>query len=86
MKETSINHIDGDLICTISTAETAIKHRLMKLKAENEDVEIIAENSDGSILAHLPWGWITIKPPRRLKLTEAQRKARAERLRKCKKE
>lgn len=43
-----------------------------------EEVTITAENTDGSIVAHVPTKWVRISAPR--KMTEEQRKECAERL------
>ena len=44
-----------------------------------EDCQIIADNEDGSICAHVPVAWIRISPPRQY--TEEQRQQMGERLR-----
>lgn len=44
-----------------------------------EDCQIIADNEDGSICAHVPVSWLRISPPRQY--TEEQRQQMGERLR-----
>lgn len=44
-----------------------------------KECQIIAENEDGSIFAHIPVGWIRINPP--MNLSEEQRAVKAERMR-----
>lgn len=80
--ETGIDHYGGETVCTISTGERAIKNKLKKLAERFPDeVEICHENTDGSIMCHIPWKWIAIRQPRKVNLTEEQKKAGAERLR-----
>lgn len=56
-----------------STAKTATAsfyqkkfvNKIKKLAQSHPDeVEIIAENKDGSICAHFPVGWVKVSPPR----------------------
>lgn len=44
-----------------------------------EECQILAQNKDGSIFAHIPVKWIRINPPKQL--SENQRAAIAERMR-----
>ena len=45
--------------------------RLKKLKEKYpDDVKIIAENKDGSVVARFPVKWVKIGPPRKQELTE----------------
>ena len=56
------------------------KSRIKKLAAERpEECEIVAENQDGSLYAHIPVAWIKINPTQQL--TEEQREQRAETMR-----
>lgn len=43
-----------------------------------DEVEIVAQNKDGSIVAHIPVKWIKISPPRQI--SEEQKEAARERL------
>ena len=64
---------------------SAWKNRCEELEKEfPEDVKIIARNNDGSIIAHLPYSYIKINPPRKYS-DEAKEKA-AERLNKMRAE
>ena len=46
---------------------TSIKNKIVKLAQEKpEEVQIIAENKDGSILAHVPTKYVKISPPRQI--------------------
>ena len=80
-RETAIEHEAGAEYCGISTGERAVKTRLYKLRDKRpESVEIIAENADGSVFAHIPWSWISIRPPKSINYTEEQKKALVENL------
>ena len=60
-------------------------NRVRKLAEEYpKDVRIVAENSDGSICAKFPIKWVKIAPPRQL--SDEQRVAAAERLKKYREE
>lgn len=56
--------------------------RIRKLAQERpEACQIVAENTDGTIVAHFPVEWVRISPPRELDLTDEQRMERSERAR-----
>lgn len=53
---------------------TSIKNKIVKLAQEKpEEVQIIAENKDGSILAHVPTKYVRISPPRQISEEERER-------------
>lgn len=82
LKETTWEHIYGDKTATMYTSESRRINEIMKLKEEYPDlVEITAENSDGSIVVHIPAEWMRLRPKKKCNLTEEQRAAAAERLR-----
>ncbi len=69
----------------IKDAETVVaqfsqgrfKTRLKRLAAKHpEECQILAENPDGTLLAHIPVEWIRINPG--MELTEEQKQKRAE--------
>ncbi|MDE7332163.1 MAG: hypothetical protein K2O16_07960 [Lachnospiraceae bacterium] len=63
---------------TVSFSQERYKSRIKKLAAGHpEECQIVAENTDGSMCAHIPVAWIKISPAKRL--SEEQRKAMAER-------
>lgn len=65
---------------TVSFSQGRYKSRIKKLAAERpEECEIVAENKDGSLCAHIPVAWIKIKPTQQI--TEEQREVMAERMR-----
>lgn len=83
VRETIYEHQSGESVFTVSTQERAFISMLRKLKERRpEEVEIIAENSDGSLVAKLPVTWMKIRPPRTVNMSEEQRAAASERMRK----
>ena len=60
---------------------TALKSKLMRYAQERlDEVKLMAENKDGSAFFHIPISYVKVSPPR--KVTEEQREAAGERLRK----
>jgi len=88
VRETVIEHCEGDKYAAITAAEPSMVNRLKKLsrnlsrdRAEiSAQFEVIAENEDGSLFVHVPWSWVRIAPPRTLNLTEEQKEERRRRL------
>lgn len=82
VKETVYEHQLGEPTFTVSTQERTFISMLRRLKeARPDEVEIVAENPDGSLCAKLPVSWMKIRPPRRVNMSEEQKAAAAERLR-----
>lgn len=48
-----------------------------------DDVRVVATNRDGSICINCPSSWFKFGPPRKCDMTEEQRKAAADRMRKA---
>ena len=65
--------------CTFTQGRYISKIRKLA-KDFPDECEIVAENEDGSVLAHVPVSWVQITR-RKLNLSEEQRKQMAERLR-----
>ena len=64
---------------TVSFSQGRYITRIKKLAAERpEECEIVAENKDGSICAHVPVTWVKISPP--AARSEEQREQARERL------
>lgn len=79
--ETTIDHLSGAPFCGISTGELKTKNRLAKLIEQHPgELELVANNPDGSVFYHVPWTWIRISPPKKVVLTEEQKSALVERL------
>lgn len=78
MKENNIEWLNGQQTVTVTLSQGKFINKVKKLAEQREDVEIVAENKDGSICAHLPLKFIKISAPRQL--TEEQRERARERL------
>lgn len=86
-RETIIEHDDGRETWTVSTSERAMAGHLSRLeKAYPDDVECVAMNDDGSVCYHVPFKWVTIRPPRKSSMTEEQKAVATERLRQYREE
>lgn len=72
--ENVIEWIRGQQTATLTLTRGPLVTRVKKLAAERpKECQIIAENKDGSILAHVPVKWVKINPSR--EMSEAQRAA-----------
>ncbi|MCD8371231.1 MAG: hypothetical protein LUC94_13085 [Clostridiales bacterium] len=77
--ENVIEFLENANVATVSFSQGRYKSRIRKLAIEKPDMcEIIAENADGSLCAHIPVSWIKIKPPK--EFTSEQRAKMGERL------
>lgn len=75
--ENCIEWVKDQQQATLSLSQRRTITRVKKLAEKYpEQCQIVAENRDGSICAHVPVSWIKINPP--MKLTEEQRMKRAE--------
>lgn len=80
MTENTIEFQKDSTTATVTFTQGRYKNRIRKLADDRPDeCNIIAENEDGSLCAHIPTEWIRINPS--VRLTEEQRQQRAERLR-----
>ena len=81
--ECVIEWLRGNKTATVTFPNnTRFKTKVKKLAEQYPDeVQVIVENKDGSIVAHLPVSYIKINRAK-IDLTDEQKKERAERLRK----
>lgn len=80
-KETAFNFYRGEQYGTFFTSDAKWIRRLHSLKEKNPDeVIIVEENEDGSLVAQVPSKWFKLSPPRKMDLTDEQREERRERL------
>lgn len=82
MSEFVIEWIKGNDYAGVTVPSgTALKSKLMRYARERpEEVKLMVENKDGSAFFHVPVSYIKVSPPR--KVSEEQREAAGERLRK----
>lgn len=78
MRENTIEWLTGQNRVTVSLTQQKHINKVKKLAEAYEDVEIVAENADGSVCAHLPLSFIKISAPRQV--SEEQKAEMAERL------
>lgn len=87
MKETAYEHVAGTDHFTVTAAERWSVGMIRRLAEKHPDeVKIIYENEDGSILAHVPLEWMRIRPKKKRVLTEEQRQVLSERMRRIRSE
>lgn len=77
MRENNIEWLNGQQTVTVTLSQAKFINKVKRLAETHEGVEIVAENSDGSICAHLPLRFIKISAPRQM--TEEQRERARER-------
>jgi hypothetical protein len=81
--ENNIEFLRDAETATCSFSQGRYISRIRKLAEKYPDeCEIVAENKDGSIVAHFPVKWIHISNLKR-EMSEEDKKAAAERLRSC---
>jgi len=74
MRENCIEWIEGDERVTITTYHKSFIRKLRAISEENpSEVEIIAENEDGSICAHASINCIGISPKRKYNISDERR-------------
>lgn len=77
--ENVIEFIENERRATVTFSQGRFKSRIRKLAAEHpEECQVVKENKDGSLLAHIPVSWIKINPTRQL--SDEQRNELAERI------
>lgn len=82
LQENNIEWYTGDATATVSFTQRKWVNKMKKYANEYDEVEIAAENEDGSICAHVPVSWIKISPPRKgREYTEDEKAKIAERFR-----
>lgn len=70
--ENVIEWIENDKVATVTLSQRGQISKIRKLAEEHpEDVQILHNNSDGSICAHIPVSYIKFRAPR--ELTEEQK-------------
>lgn len=79
-KETAVEFLAGDKTATFYSGERKWINKMRKYAAAYpEDVTITKDNEWG-LMAKIPVGWFKVSPPRKVRLTEEQRRSRAEKL------
>lgn len=80
--ENELEWLRGQKTVSGTLCRGRIANRIRRLAAEHPDeVEIIKENSDGSIFFHIPLSYLHIYAPHKRELTDEEREAAGERFR-----
>ena len=82
--ETAASYIDKEMF--VSTDEMKWKNRIEQWAKEYPDeckITVRPENNDGCMCAKMPASWFRMRPPIKRNLTDEQREAMGERLRKA---
>ena len=84
-RETCVERIQNDKYTNIYTSERKFINELNTLKEQYPDNVIIERvNRDGSICAKVPYNWFRfVKPVTKRNMTEEQRKAASERMKRA---
>ena len=80
--ECVIEWLRGNKTATVTFPNnTKFKSKVKKLAEQYPDeVQVVVENKDGSIVAHVPVSYIKVSAPRRVNYTDEQKKKFAENL------
>lgn len=83
--ETAIEYLD-DKVAWFTTDEVKWKRRLDEWALQYPDevkIRTRPENNDGCMVANIPASWLRVRPPIKRNLTDEQRMAMSERLKKA---
>lgn len=79
LRENVIEFYADDKRATVTFTQGRYVSRIKRFAEEKPDeCQIVAENKDGSIVAHIPTRWVKISPTR--EVSEEQKEAARERL------
>ena len=79
VNENVIEFLRGQQRATATFCYGRMANRMKKLASEYpEECQIVAENPDGSVVAHFPTKWVKVAPPR--KMSEEQKEMLVKRL------
>ena len=82
--ETNFEFCDDDKpACFSSTDSVWIKRILRLAKQHPDEVKIVDYKERESICVNVPKGWFKVSPPRKVNMTEEQKSAAVERMRKA---
>lgn len=76
-KENVIEWLNNSSVVTLSLSQGKYINKVKKMAESDKNIKLIKENSDGSILAHVPLNYIKISAPR--KVSDEQREKARER-------
>ena len=83
--ENAVEWLDGQSVATFTLHSGKLKSRIMNLAKKRPDaVQITAgpKENGGYLVAHVPVGWIKIREPNNVEVTDEQREEYRRRMRK----
>ena len=82
MNENVIEFLRGQKTATVTFANATRYNNKIRKMAEQypDECQIVCENADGSIMAHIPVKWIRVTRSTGREFTEEEKKANTERL------
>lgn len=81
--ETACDYLSCDKQATFCSSEIKWINKILKLAEQYPDeveIQVMPEDNQGMILAHIPKRWFKIAPPRKSNMTAEQREAMVQRL------
>lgn len=77
-QDNAIEWITNQKMVCVSFSQKKYVNKIMRyLKSHPDEVELVAENKDGSVCAHIPISWVKISPPRKSRELNDEEKAKA---------
>lgn len=86
MNENVIEWLDGEDVIAVTLHQKRFVNQVRNLAKQDKNVEILAENSDGSIFAHLPISCLKLRRNRTVNQTAEEKSEWAERMRQLREE
>lgn len=83
MDENVIEWVNGSDYIGVTLSQKKWINKVELFATQDENVQILARNADGSIFAHLPISYLKLSKKRTVELTNEERGELAERLRKA---
>ena len=81
--ETACDYLSCDKHATFCSSEQKWINKILKLAEEYPDqveIQVMPEDNQGMILAHVPKNWFKLSPPRKDNMTDAQREEASKRM------
>lgn len=86
MNENVIEWLDGEDVIAVTLHQKRFVNQVRNLAKQDKNVTILAENSDGSIFAHLPISYLKLRRNRTVNQTAEEKSEWADRMRQLREE
>ena len=86
MNENVIEWLDGEDVIAVTLHQKRFVNQVRNLAKQDKNVTILAQNSDGSIFAHLPISYLKLRRNRTVNQTAEEKSEWAERMRQLREE